>query len=153
MAPSPSLVHLSTHVVVVCTGPSFAHPCCVSQAHRGRLTGQTDGRTDGQTDRERLGETERQRDRERDGDRDLMQNVLHVRANASQNSLTFAELLRKRWAHVILSRSITYTLVYSPAEAPRRGEGPERQLVAPKQVVSVARVYRVTCEAGCDHIR
>ena len=75
--------------------------------------------------------------------------------DASQNSLTFAELLRKRWAHVILSRSITYTLVYSPAEAPRRGEGP-----APKQVVSVARVYkgpdsnsRVTCEAGCDHFR
>ena len=53
-----------------------------------------------------------------------------------------------------------YTLVDSPAEAPRRGEGPERQLVAPEQVVSVAKVYkgpdsnsRVTCEAGCDHFR
>ena len=49
---------------------------------------------------------------------------------------------------------------YSPVEAPRRGEGPERQLVAQKQVVSVARVCkgldcnsRVSCEAGCDHFR
>ena len=46
------------------------------------------------------------------------------------------------------------------AEVPRCDEGPERQLVAPKQVVSVARVCkglgcnsRVTCEAGCGHFR
>ena len=46
-----------------------------------------------------------------------MQNVLHVRATNKQT-------------------------VDSPTEAPSRGEGPERQLVAPKQVVSVAKVYK-----------
>ena len=30
--------------------------------------------------------------------------------DASQNSLTVAELLRKWWAHVVLSRSVTYIL-------------------------------------------
>ena len=62
-----------------------------------------------------------------------------------------------------LGRSWTSSLqlnFYSPVEASRRGEGLEKQLVAPKQVVSVARVCKgldcnsqVTCEAGCDHFR
>ena len=50
--------------------------------------------------------------------------------------------------------------LYLLAEVPRCGEGLERQLVAPKQVVSVAGVCKgldcnsqVTCEAGCDHFQ
>ena len=50
--------------------------------------------------------------------------------------------------------------LYLLVEAPRCGEGPERQLVAPKQVISVAGVCiglgcnsRVTCEAGFDHFQ
>ena len=50
--------------------------------------------------------------------------------------------------------------LYMLAEVPRCGEGPERQLVAPKQVISVARVCKglgcnsqVTCESGCDHFQ
>ena len=50
--------------------------------------------------------------------------------------------------------------LYSPVEAPRRGEDLGKQPVVPKQVVSVARVCkgldsnsRVSCEAGCDHFR
>ena len=50
--------------------------------------------------------------------------------------------------------------LYSPVEAPRRGEGLGRQPVVPKQVVLVARVCkgldcksRASCEAGCDRFR
>ena len=50
--------------------------------------------------------------------------------------------------------------LYSPIEAPRRGEDLGKQPVVPKQEVSVARVCkgldsnsRVSCEAGCDHFR
>ena len=47
-----------------------------------------------------------------------------------------------------------------PAHVQTADKVPERQLVAPKQVVSVARVYkgpdnnsRETFDAGCDHFR
>ena len=111
----------------------YNHQPLISPVRQASLSFETE-KTDRQrqrqteTDRDRQRQTETDRDRQRqtetDRDRQRQTETDRHRLNAkrpacqsiqltdpSQNSLTVAELLRRWWAHVVLSRSVTYTLM------------------------------------------